>query len=83
MQNSHCNNNDKKKKTLKKLCGQLDANPGNINMDSKTTVLSTTLRSSMKLVDENICNMLKLKIGKKIRLLSSTMVLFSYVCSYE
>ena len=45
MLNSHCNNNDKKK------CGHRDSNP--VYMDSKSTVVSTTLWRQMKLIDKN------------------------------
>ena len=49
MLNSHSINNDKKNK-IKKICGQLDSNPG--YMDSKTTVVSTTLWRPMELIDK-------------------------------
>ena len=49
MLNSHCNNNDKKHK--KDLCGHRDSNPR--YMDSKTTVVSTTLWRPMILIDIN------------------------------
>ena len=57
MLNSHCNNNDKKdikkkkKKKEKKLGGHRDSNPG--YMDSKTTVVSTTLWRPMEFKKNN------------------------------
>ena len=57
MLNLHCNNIDKKKHT-KKICGHRDANPG--YMDSKTTVVSSSLWRPMELVDEINQYMLKL-----------------------
>ena len=58
MLNSHCHNNDKKKINKKKICGHRDSNPG--YMDSKTTVVSTTLWRPMELIDKNNQYMLKL-----------------------
>ena len=52
MLNSHCNNNDKKQKKNKKICGQLDANScySQEYMDQKSTVLSTRLRNSAHII---------------------------------
>ena len=64
MFNSHCNNNDQKrqiapkKKNLEKVCVPRDSNPGYI--DSKTTVVSTTLWRPRALIDKNNQYMLKL-----------------------
>ena len=78
-----------KKKKKKKMCGELDAFPccREENMDLKPIVLSTRLRSSMQIIDKNICSTQQVVNTKNDWLFPSTMVLFSQlsilICSYE
>ena len=83
MLNSHCNNNDKNI-FFKKISGQLGTNPycSKGYMDSKSTMLSTRLWSSMQMLDNNICYMQQVARREKDWLFPSTVLLSFSVAVY-